>query len=257
MKISALATLLIAATAHAAETKQHVLKAEVDESSGSSSWGSHWTPPTCNLMDFTTGTLVQAAPICTIVPEANNQPGAPAETVDGIFCINNGGPGYTLSFDATGPDNVASDPSGFDVSGTNLLRATLNLAGFTQNPAPNGETTTGPTGRRLSEEEISDRRLQGINPLLDPAVNGGADAPSSIAFQGFFDHYCNFQLVSTQGGQLTGTLNPDTSTFRVQFSQSGQVTSPLDSLGGQFSDVTGLFVSNFAFAFTGTFVPDE
>ena len=51
-------------------------------------------------------------------------------------------------------------------------------------------------------------------------------------------------------------LGADTSTFRVQFSQSGQVTSPVDSLGGQFSDVTGLFVSNFAFAFTGTFVPD-
>jgi len=253
MKISALATLLIAATAHAAETKQHVRKAEVDESSGSSGWGS-WTPPTCDLNDFDTGTLVQAAPICTIVPNLPNQPGAPAETVDGIFCIDNGGPGYTLSFDAIGPDTVAGNS--FSVSGTKLLRATLNLAGFTQNPAPNGETTTGPTGRRLSEEEISDRRLQGINPLLDPAVNGGADAPSSIAFQGFFDHYCNFQLVSTQGGQLTGTLNPDTSTFRVQFSQSGQVTSPVDSLGGQFSDVTGLFVSNFAFAFTGTFVPE-
>jgi len=205
------------------------------ESSGSSGWGS-WTPPTCDLNDFDTGTLVQAAPICTIVPNLPNQPGAPAETVDGIFCIDNGGPGYTLSFDAIGPDTVAGNS--FSVSGTKLLRATLNLAGFTQNPAPNGVPAQ-------------------INPLLDPlGVNGGADAPSSIKFQGFFDSLCHFQVVSTQGGQLTGTLNPDTNTFRVQFSQSGQVTSPVDSLGGQFSDVTGLFVSNFAFAFTGTFVPE-
>ena len=39
----------------------------------------------------------------------------------------------------------------------------------------------------------------------------------------------------------------------VDFTQSGQVTSPLNSLGGQFTDVVGLFVSNFAFAFSGTF----
>ena len=155
-------------------------------------------------------------------------------TDGGVFCTSNG---YTLTLDAL-------TPGGFSGGVGNLLRGTLDLSGFTQNPAP-GE-------RKLTEDSI-------FTPLLDPAVNGGNGIPSSIDFQGFFDSDCTFQTVSTQGGQLTGTLNPDTDSVRVQFTQSGQVTSPLNSLPGQFQDdnVVGLFVSNFAFAFKGEFQPES
>ena len=187
---------------------------------------------------------MQAHQICTIVPDEPNQPGAPRGTNQGIFCTDTGSAGsvpedstiigqYTLSFDAT--TGVLLSSQG------NLFRATLNIPPLTQNPAPGNP----------------DRRLQ-VNPLLDPTVNGGEDAPSpNIEFQGFFDHYCNFQAVSKQGGQLSGFLNPDTFLVHVQFTQSGQVTSSLTSLPGQFKDdnVVGLFVSNFAFAFQGDFVP--
>ena len=151
---------------------------------------------------------MQVAPICTVVPDLPNQPGAPKGTIDGIFCTGDGTPGvdaigqYTLEFDADSPFAVTSGVG-------NILRATLTIPSLFQNPAP-GETTTGPTSRRLSEEEISDRRLERklFNPLLDPAVNGGDDAPvNGIQFQGFFTNDCSFNLVSTQGGQLTGTLN--------------------------------------------------
>merc|ERR1712007_94896 len=145
---------------------------------------------------------------------------------------------YSLSFDAT--TGVLGTSQG------NLFRATLTIPSLTQNPAPGNP----------------DRRLQEVNPLLDPTVNGGLDAPSpDIEFQGFFDHYCNFQAVSKQGGQLSGFLNPTSglSQVHVKFTQSGQVTSSLTSLPGQFRDdgVVGLFVSNFAFAFQGDFVEDD
>ena len=169
----------------------------------------------------------------------NNQPGAPRGTDQGIFCTGTGSGEtaigkYTLEFDADGPLAVTSVG--------NILRATLNIPSLNRFPAP-GEP-------------------EPINPLLDPAVNGGDDAPiNGIQFQGFFDNYCNFNLVSTQGGQLTGTLNPNSPTqaVSVQFTQSGQVTSSLTSLPGQFQDdgVVGLFVSNFAFAFQGNFEVQE
>lgn len=165
---------------------------------------------------------------------------------NGVFCTQAGPPQigpYTLDFDSV------PSPSG------NLIRVTLDLGAFTQKPAPNGETTTGPTMRRLSEEEISGRRLE-INPLLKPNVNGGDGAPSSIVFQGTFSPDCTFRAVSTQGGMITGNLDfwsHSHTSVNVDFTQSGQVTSPISSLGGQFTDVTGLFVSNFAFAFSASF----
>jgi len=226
MNLPTFATLLIAATAHTAHAQ------------------------TCDPTSFGTATYNQVTDICTVVPNLPNQPGAPKGTVDGIFCTDTGTSGvdaigeYTLEFDALGPLAVTSGTG-------NILRATLFIPSLFQNPAP-GET------RRLSEEEISDRRLERklFNPLLDPAVNGGDDAPTKgIKFQGFFTNDCNFNLVSTQGGQLTGTLNPVQQSVQLQFTQSGQVTSPLDTLPGQFQDdnVVGLFVSNFAFAFQGVF----
>lgn len=228
MNLPTFATLLIAATAaHAAETKQNIRKAEV-EGAGHGSY-----PAYCDINDFTTGPLVQAGQICTIVPDLANQPGAPVGTDGGVFCTSNG---YTLTLDATTPNVFASGIG-------NLLRGTLDLSNFQQNPAP-GQLPE----RKLTEDSI-------FTPLLDPAVNGGGGIPESIDFQGFFDSDCTFQTVSTQGGQLTGTLNRDTDSVRVQFTQSGQVTSPLTSLPGQFQDdnVVGLFVSNFAFAFKGEF----
>ena len=126
-------------------------------------------------------------------------------TVDGIFCTNQPPAAigeYTLKFDADGPITITGGTG-------NILRATLFLGALTQNPAPGNPN----------------RRLQEVNPLLDPAVNGGLDAPGTngIQFQGFFDNNCNFQLVSTQGGQLTGTLNPMNGNVHVEFTQSGQV----------------------------------
>ena len=55
---------------------------------------------------------------------------------------------------------------------------------------------------------------------------------------------------------ITGNMDYWThghNSVNVDFTQSGQVTSPISSLGGQFTDVTGLFVSNFAFAFSASF----
>jgi len=238
MNLPTFATLLIAATAHAADTKQHVRKAEVE--GAGSGYGQWWSkPPTCDASNFETGPLVQNGEICTIVPDEPNQPGAPRGTVGGVFCTDTGSADtaigeYTLSFETTS--------GGLPSTQGNLFRATLNIPSLTQNPAPGNP----------------DRRLQ-VNPLLDPGgVNGGEDAPSpNIEFQGFFDHYCNFRAVSKQGGQLSGFLNPDTDNVHVEFTQSGQVTSPLTSLPGQFQDdnVVGLFVSNFAFAFSGDFEP--
>ena len=170
----------------------------------------------------------------------DNQPGAPRGTTEGVFCTGTGGSDpigeYSLSFDAT--TGVLPSSQG------NLFRAILTIPTLTQNPAPGNP----------------DRRLEEANPLLDPAVNGGLDAPDpNIEFQGFFDHYCNFQAVSKQGGQLSGYLNPVGGNVHVQFTQSGQVTSSLTSLPGQFQNdnVVGLFVSNFAFAFQGDFVEDH
>ena len=158
-------------------------------------------------------------------------------TTEGVFCTGTLGSDpigeYSLSFDAT--SGVLSTSQG------NLFRAILTIPSLTQNPAP------------------GDRRLEEANPLLGPAVNGGDDAPTTgIEFQGFFDHYCNFQAVSKQGGQLSGYLNPVGGNVHVQFTQSGQVTSSLTSLPGQFQNdnVVGLFVSNFAFAFQGDFIRD-
>ena len=152
---------------------------------------------------------------------------------EGVFCTGTGSPQigpYTLDFD-TVP---------LPISGTtNLIRVTLDLGFFDQEPAP-GETR---------------RRLQ---TPLDPLVNGGDGAPDMIVFQGTFSPDCTFRAVSTQGGMITGNLDywsHSHTSVNVDFTQSGQVTSPLTSLPGQFQDdnVVGLFVSNFAFAFSGTF----
>jgi len=115
----------------------------------------------------------------------------------------------------------------------------LDLTTFPQNPAP------------------GDRRLQ-TNPMLDPAVNGGTGKPTTITFQGTWSEDCSFRAVSTQGGMITGNMDYWThghDSVSVDFTQSGQVTSPLNSLPGQFmmDNVVGLFVSNFAFAFSASF----
>lgn len=202
-------------------------------------------PPSCSSSNFNTGTLNSIGAVCTIVPALANQPGTPeGADANGVFCTQDDSPGpqigpYTLEFD-TVPLPIGGN--------TNLIRVTLDLGDFTQKPAPNGD-------RRLSEEEISDRRLE-VNPLLKPNVNGGSGKPSSIVFQGTFSPDCTFRAVSTQGGLITGNLDYWThghDSVSVDFTQSGQVTSPISSLGGQFTDVTGLFVSNFAFAFSASF----
>ena len=211
-------------------------------------WGDYFKPKKCSSSDFDTGTLDSVGQVCTIVPALANQPGTPEGATDGVFCTQDATPGpqigpYTLDFDSV------SSPSG------NLIRVTLDLGDFTQQPPPNGETTTDPTTRRLSEEEISDRRLE-VNPLLKPAVTGGSGAPSSIVFQVTFSPDCTFRAVSTQGGMITGNLDywsHSHTSVNVDFTQSGQVTSPISNLGGQFTNVTGLFVSNFAFAFSASF----
>jgi len=164
-----------------------------------------------------------------------NQPGAPAGTSqEGVFCTgdfstaNQIGP-YTLEIETV--------PS---TSG-NLIRIVLDLNTFPQNPAPGNPS----------------RRLQ-TNPVLDPAVNGGTGRPTTITFQGTWSPDCSFRAVSTQGGMITGNMDYWThghDSVSVDFTQSGQVTSPLNSLPGQFQDdnVVGLFVSNFAFAFSASF----
>ena len=124
----------------------------------------------------------------------------------------------------------------------NLIRIVLDLDTFPQNPAP-GEDT---------------RRLQ-ANPMLDPAVNGGDGKPTTITFQGTWSPDCSFRAVSTQGGMITGNMDYWThsghDSVSVDFTQSGQVTSSLTSLPGQFQTdgVVGIFVSNFAFAFSASF----
>lgn len=250
MKISALATLLFAAnaaTTHAAETKQHVRKAEgeaeklaeaIEENLGYGLWDK-FKPHTCSHSSFSIGPLDSVGSICTIVPALStnpNQPGAPVGTDGaGVFCTGQGGE------DNIGPYTLEIETVPTPVGVSNLIRITLDLAAFEQEEAPNG-----------------DRRLQGGNPLLDPAVNGGEGRPNTtITFQGTMSSDCSFRAVSTQGGLITGNMDnwshSGHTSVNVDFTQSGQVTSPLNSLGGQFTNVVGLFVSNFAFAFSGTF----
>lgn len=211
-------------------------------------WGDYFkppppppAPPTCSSSNFNTGELTQTAQICTIVPDLMNnpnQPGAPVGTTqEGVFCTDPVGTSPTS--DSIGPYTLTFNtvPLPMGVMGpTNLIRIELDLTAFEQEEAPNGEP---------------------INPLLDPAVNGGGARPDfTITFQGTFSPDCTFRAVSTQGGMITGNMDYWSyghDSVNVDFTQSGQVTSPISSLGGQFTDVTGLFVSNFAFAFSASF----
>jgi len=246
ISISALATLLFAAnaaTTHATETKQHVRKAQGDvaekltEAIEETWFGfDKFKPHTCSHSSFNIGPLGSVGPICTIVPALltnPNQPGAPVGTTDqGVFCTGQGGE------DNIGPYTLEIDTVPTPVGVSNLIRITLNLVEFEQEDPPNGETSA-------------------INPLVDPAVNGGQGRPLSITFQGTMSSDCSFRAVSTQGGLITGNMDNWShlghTSVNVDFTQSGQVTSQLNSLQGQFTNVVGIFVSNFAFAFSGTF----
>ena len=91
-------------------------------------------------------------------------------------------------------------------------------------------------------------------------ITGGI-APTEIDFQGFWEEDCSFRVVSTQGGQLIGKfIGGQDNAFNIEFTQTGQVTSLLSSLGGnrpEFLGAIGTITLDFAFAFKGKFAKTQ
>ena len=156
------------------------------------------------------------------------------EAMNGIFCANTSNP-YVLSITDVTDGNQK------------LLRATLVLPTFGQNDG---------VGRKLEGEVLPPIVVEALTgvpaPSGDIAMITGGTAPDNIDFQGFWEEDCSFRVVSTQGGKLTGKLTGGT-TFNIEFTQTGQVTSLLSTLGEDFDGAIGTITLDFAFAFKGKF----
>ena len=194
---------------------------------------------TCPFESFTSSAnpfqVSSAETICLIVPEGMSQPGTPSGTTNGIFCAESGQ--YLLRI---------VDVSKANQSGQRLLRVNLDLGNFVQQPP-----------------SIVLQALTGVAaPSGETAMIVGGQAPTNIDFQGFWDPAdCSFRVVSTQGGQLIGKFTGGSDNeFNIEFTQTGQVTSLLSSLGGnrpEFLGAIGTITLDFAFAFKGKFAKTQ